>query len=134
MEAPRTRLHPLLSATTKVALPRDHERGREEVGFAGRADRCLVRRCFPSIITCIMKLHKSYNSFKHLVYNFHLNCMAILPPLLNSKYHWRTHNSKRLVPVFNQLNKCNVLTSYLFVPITLKGFILQIFNQYFHSM
>ena len=47
--APRTRLHPLLSATTKVALPRDHERGREEVGFAGRADRCLVRRCFQDL-------------------------------------------------------------------------------------
>jgi hypothetical protein len=36
---PRTRLHPLLSATTKVAFPRDQERGREEVGFAGRTDR-----------------------------------------------------------------------------------------------
>jgi len=35
---PRTRLHPLLSATTEVALPRDHDRGREEVGFAGRGD------------------------------------------------------------------------------------------------
>ena len=46
-EAPRTRLHPLLSATTKVALPRDHEPGREEVGFAGRADKCPVRQCFP---------------------------------------------------------------------------------------
>jgi hypothetical protein len=43
-EAPRTRLHPLLTATTKAALPRDHERGREEVGFAGRADRYHVRR------------------------------------------------------------------------------------------
>ena len=40
-EAPRARLHPLLSDTTKVALPRDHDRGREEVGFAGRAERCL---------------------------------------------------------------------------------------------
>jgi len=38
-EAPRTRLHPFLSATTKVALPRNHDRGREEVGFAGRVDR-----------------------------------------------------------------------------------------------
>jgi len=27
-------------------LPRDHERGREEVGFACRADRCHVRWCF----------------------------------------------------------------------------------------
>jgi hypothetical protein len=43
-EAPRTRLHPLLSATTKGALSRDHERGREEVAFAGRADRGYVRR------------------------------------------------------------------------------------------
>ena len=53
-EEPRTRLHPLLSATTKVALPRDHDRGREEVRFAGRADRYLVRRCFPIFvsITC----------------------------------------------------------------------------------
>ena len=54
-KAPRTRLHPLLSATTKVALPRDHDRGREEVGFAGRADRCLVRRCFPRIVPIICR-------------------------------------------------------------------------------
>ena len=37
-EALGTPLHPLLSATTEVSLPRDHERGSEEVGFAGRAD------------------------------------------------------------------------------------------------
>jgi len=48
--APGTRLHPLLSATTKVALPRDHERGREEVGFAGRADRCHVRRRYQRFV------------------------------------------------------------------------------------
>ena len=52
-EEPRTRLHPLLSATTKVALPTDHYRGRKEVGFAGRADRCLVRRCFPRFVAII---------------------------------------------------------------------------------
>ena len=38
-----------------------------------------------NIITCIIKLYKSYNLFKHLVYNVHLNCMAILPILLNLK-------------------------------------------------
>ena len=38
-EAPRTSLHPLLSATTKVASSRDHDRGRKEVRFAGRADQ-----------------------------------------------------------------------------------------------
>jgi len=65
-------------------------------------------------------------SFKHLVYNVHLNCMAILPPSVNLKDQWRTHNSRCLVPVFSQLNKCHVLTSYLFVSITLKLFILQI--------
>ena len=40
---------PLLSATTKVALPTDHDLGREEVGFAGRADRCYVRWQIPKI-------------------------------------------------------------------------------------
>jgi hypothetical protein len=54
-EAPRTRLHPLLSATTKVALPRDHERGREEVVFAGRAVRCHVRRCYPRSVDIIYR-------------------------------------------------------------------------------
>ena len=54
-EAPRTHLHPLLSATTKVALPRDHERGREEVGFAGRADRCHVRCCCPKFVDIIYR-------------------------------------------------------------------------------
>ena len=27
-------------------MPGDHERGREEVRYAGRADRCHVGRCF----------------------------------------------------------------------------------------
>jgi len=33
----------------KLHCPGDHERGREEVGFAGRADRCHVRRYLPKI-------------------------------------------------------------------------------------
>jgi hypothetical protein len=54
-EAPRTRLHPLLSATTTVTSPRDYERGREEVGFAGRADRCHVRRCCARFVDIIYR-------------------------------------------------------------------------------
>ena len=54
-EAPRTRLHSILSATTKVALPRDHDRRREEVELAGRADRCLVRRCYPVFVAVICR-------------------------------------------------------------------------------
>ena len=34
-------------------MNRDHDRGREEVGFAGRADRYLVRRCFPRFVAII---------------------------------------------------------------------------------
>ena len=52
-EEPRTRLHPLLSASTKVSLPRDHELGRDEVGFVGRADRCHVRRCCPRFVNIV---------------------------------------------------------------------------------
>jgi hypothetical protein len=54
-EAPRTRLNPLISATTKVASPTDHDRGREEVGFAGRADRRHVRRVFPRFVAIICR-------------------------------------------------------------------------------
>ena len=60
--------------------------------------------------------------------------MAIVPPLLNLKCHWPVHNSIRLFPFFGPLNKCHVLTSHLFVLITLKLFILRIFNQYFNLM
>jgi len=37
----------------KVGLPRDHDQGREEVGFAGRADQCLVRGCFLRFVAII---------------------------------------------------------------------------------
>ena len=54
-EAPRTCLHPLLSAATKVALPMDHDGEREEVGFARRADRCHVRRFCPRFVAIICR-------------------------------------------------------------------------------
>jgi hypothetical protein len=63
-ETPSTRIHPLLSATTKVALPRDHERGREEDGFAGRADRCHVGRCFPRFVDIIYFLLSMFYTYK----------------------------------------------------------------------
>jgi len=52
---PRTRLHPLLSATMKDTLPRDHEQGWEAVGFAGRAGRCYVRWCCPRFVDIIFR-------------------------------------------------------------------------------
>jgi hypothetical protein len=54
-EALRTRLYPFPSAKTKVALPRNHERGRKEVVFAGRADRCHVRQCCPRFVDIIYR-------------------------------------------------------------------------------
>jgi len=54
-EVPRTHLHPLLSATTEVALPRDHDQRREEVEFAGRADQCLVRQYFQRFLAIIYR-------------------------------------------------------------------------------
>ena len=61
-DAPRTRLHPLLPATTKVALPRDHERGRARYSC-----------------TILMKLEFSGQIFEKKIYTNISNFMKIRP-------------------------------------------------------